>query len=153
MAAFMALVSLRTSSASFHLVRADEGWRVGGACLPKCAEPRMRSFPIPEPCRSALSFSISAEGEGSSLNPQSPPDVLAATSLVFLGLARVPYPFTVVQRPNLGSVHRVLGLELGAVLSSKATCLSFWNAHSRPEILRLIFWRKMTNQFLCALWD
>lgn len=52
----------------------------------------MRSFPIPE-LPFAPSFSISAEGEGSSLNPQSPPDVLAATSLVFLGLARVPYSF------------------------------------------------------------
>lgn len=131
----------------------SEDRRVGGVCLPKCADPRMRSFPIPEPCRSALSFSISAEGEGSSLNPQSPPDVLAATSLVFLGLARVPYPFTIVHRANLGSVHRVLGLELGAVLSTKATRPSFWNADSRPAILRLIFWRKMTNQFPCALWD
>ncbi|KAJ8777965.1 hypothetical protein J1605_014070 [Eschrichtius robustus] len=95
------------------------GWVLGERAEGRCG-PRPPSWPSghsgpalhPPGC-------VSAEGEAPSLSSQSPPGVLAATSLVFLELARVPYPFATVQRPSLGSVCGVLGLDLGAVLKSR----------------------------------
>lgn len=64
-------------------------------CSPKGVDPQVRSLPIPELGCSASSFSVSAEGEAPSLTLQGAPGVLAPMSLVFLGLARVPYPFAI----------------------------------------------------------
>lgn len=95
------------------------------------------------------SFSVSAEGETPSLNPQGSVRVLAPRSVVLLGLAQVPHPCAIVLRPGLASVCGVLGLDLGAGLRShwspSAIYPSLWNVDSRSAILKLIFRRKMTS--------
>lgn len=49
----------------------------------------------------------------------------------------------------MGSVCRVLGLDLSTVLKShwspSAICPSLWNTDSRPAVLKLVFRRQVTS--------
>lgn len=106
----------------------------------------MQSFPVPESGRSASSFSVLAESEAPSLNPQSPLGLLAPGSLVFLGLVRVSYPFCPIQTLSLGSVCQILGLDLGAYAEEPLIplCTLPFLLEQTPD-LKPIFRRKVTN--------